>query len=411
MISRFVFVFPVLLLFTWLDVTPLYAERWVDVTGQTTINADFIGMWSGSVVLQKSDGTRLVIPLAKFDADSRLKAQDYEKQRAVSSAKRLVEIREAAKLADNTKPIDVKKKYVPLADTATIQEVLDHVREQLKSGHIEVFWDLLPKSYQDDVNGLVKLGASKIEPAQWNAMTQLIDKLERLLKEKREFILNHPAMAFIDANSGDLPLSASYDAQVGLFTELLDPKALQLENLKSRELGTIIYEKAPAIGGYLLRLQEIAKQSNAPGIDQNMSKFFGEQTSEKAGTLTINNPNGEQRLEMVRFEGRWLPEKVVASWKSKVEELRGKISTWGPGQASPLAGVSLITIMAGGMIDQLLAAKTQADFNQAIMALVGQIPPEMLQQIGGVPPGQPGQPPPGAPPSGSPGGSSGLDNY
>src|SRR5579872_2636995 len=72
------------------------------------------------------------------------------------------------------------------ASAETADAALRAIMRGLQQGHPDVLWDALPASYQQDLNDLVRLSASRLNPAAWRWFLQIVGKsakIVRLLKE------------------------------------------------------------------------------------------------------------------------------------------------------------------------------------------------------------------------------------
>ncbi len=387
--------------------TPAFvqAERWTDLNGTKTIEARFVGMWDDKVVLELPDGRKSVVALEKLNAESRIRAEDLNAEVRKSRIDRYESIRQDALASDTSKPLAPKEALEPVPENASLQEVLDYVQQQVTNGHPEVMWELLPPSWQSDVEGVIRHAAEKIPPAQWAPAVQVMDKVCRILKDKKQFILGQPVMATL-ASTGPVPLEESYDASIGFLTSLIDPEIFKLDNLKQINMREMLAKKGPEIGGYLRRLDALAADHGEPTLKQNMDgKVRAEQTVESKAVLIIQSPTGEQRTEFVRVEGRWVPEAAAKNWATGIAEIHKQIDSWEGGTQSPFVSIPLAASMVSGILDQLLAAQSQEQFNQVVQTIVGtygaQLGPIMAARMPQPPKGaQPQGGQPGGPPSG-----------
>jgi hypothetical protein len=85
---------------------------------------------------------------------------------------------------------------------------------------------------------------------------------------------------------------------------------------------------------------------------------------------------------MVKLSGRWVPKDFAAGWESNKEGLADQIieslsqakqQREATGQ-DPAAMVGMIAMIANGALDPMLAATTQAEFDQAVMRILAMLP-------------------------------------
>jgi hypothetical protein len=59
---------------------PAYADKWTDITGRHSVEAEFVGLESGVVTLKKQNGHDVRVPLEKLSAEDQRRARDLNNQ-------------------------------------------------------------------------------------------------------------------------------------------------------------------------------------------------------------------------------------------------------------------------------------------------------------------------------------------
>ena len=114
-------------------------------------------------------------------------------------------------------------------------EAVMRVAKGLADGRPEVAWQSLPPSYRDDVTSLVNLAATKMDEDVWNRSFALVQKLTRLAREKRTFILEQPMLT---ESAGDKKeLEAGWDAVAGVLDTLANSELSDLSKLENLDVG------------------------------------------------------------------------------------------------------------------------------------------------------------------------------
>ncbi len=402
------------------------AETWSDISGNFQIEADFVGVEGKSIVLKKADGNTISVPIDRLSPESRALAKrlyDMGKSGgdatdttpgATPGAAPATESEPTASATSSpatplafTPPAPVTTEPMPaFPDDASLQETVDFIQAQVIAGHPEVFWYALPEELRTalDSDELRSTLAPAIqEQAQLNQQTeQVVMKLVQVLLTKKEFVLNSPMMGQVPGEVMQL-VQQGYDPAVGIVFELAT-LSFSGENLEKMTFTELVDHHGPRIGGHLAELLEIAPPEM---VDEVFGKITVKETSDTTGTITVpNDEGGTETTEMVKYEGRWLPKEFAEQWEAKKETLidemvaqvnQAKNDPQAAQQANMMIG--MFVGMANGVLDPMLTATNQQEFDQAVMQVVG-----MLGAFGG----GPGGPGPGGPGPGGPGGPGGF---
>jgi len=252
-------------------------------------------------------------------------------------------------------------------------EAVTRVASGLADGRPEVLWQALPASYQDDVTELVHGAAAKMDAEMWNRTFGVLDKLGRVMSEKREFILAHPMVA------GQLtdPRAAhsDWDAVVGVFDAVVKSDLADLEKVRQLDVETFL----ATTGGKLMRqLAEASALTADNAWAQQMENLRN--TSAKVvsssgdrASVWVETP-GEQPKEedYVRVEGKWIPARMVDEWDAEIAEAREKIAGYSGEENAEKKQTTLMQLaMAESVLDTVLAAKNTQEFNASIGSIMG----------------------------------------
>ena len=209
-------------------------------------------------------------------------------------------------------------------------------------------------------------------------------KAIKVLVTKKEFVLGSPLFEMAPAET--MPqIKQAYDPAVGALYELID-FAFSIEMTGERNLSQTINYHGPRIGGHLKPLFDLAP----PGaIDGFLDSLTIEQIDEDHAIVRVPEPEAaieppasdfnfeftSREAKLVRVSNRWVTEEQFKQWnelnaKLKSGELKGSMEQMKADNAESMQGasmmVSMFTAMAGTVLDSLLAAESQEDFNQAV---------------------------------------------
>ncbi|MBC8876760.1 MAG: hypothetical protein H8E44_45610 [Planctomycetes bacterium] len=342
-------------------------ETWSDSTGKFQVEAQFLGIKANKVYLKKDNGVVIAVPLDRLSAASQQLAQQLAAP--------------APGAADSP--------------DGTIRTVMT----ELEQGNVRVVWDALPPSYQSDVNDLVHTFADNMDAELWNAGAGLVKKVVRILKEKKQFILAHPAVAEapVDADT----ITANWDTVVDLLDTIVNSEITDLEKLKTIDVGAFLSGSGKSIGDKVMAVAQALE-----GQDFSMAEFPGVEVDAaglaklkdaKISTLSVDGDTATVRIEkeggevediqMVHVEGKWLPKEMVDGWATGIGEAKAAMTAaMGEELKKNKQQVLMPMRMVGMVLDGILATQTQEEFNDAIDGIKGMLTPEMEEGGGDVDP-------------------------
>lgn len=393
--TRLCFCLAASLFIALLTTAPSHAETWTDTTGKFSVEAEYVGVEGRNVVLRKADGKTLSVPIARLSADSRAQAKRlYDLSKSGTAAATMPGTRIAPEPVAATAPAPAKAlNFTPpqpppipplpeFPDDPSLQGTVDFVKAQVLAGHPEVLWHAMPKTmratldddqFRNQLNPFVQQQAAASKQ-----MEAVVMKAIEVLVTKKEFVLNSPLM-------GQVPpplvptVQQAYDPAVGLIYEV-SMMSFSNVSLAERSISDMVAYHGPRIGAHAQALIKLAPPGSVDGI---LNQVVVEQTSESSGTITVpDNQGGTEATDMVKYEGRWLPKDVAESWEANKTGLIDKIvESLNQAEAQreatgqqPAAMIGMFAMMANSALDPMLAATTQAEFDQAIMRIMAMIP-------------------------------------
>ncbi len=376
----------------WLGCMNASAETWSDASGTFRIEADFAGVSGANVMLRKSDGKTINVPINKLSPESRAQAKKlYEKSKSngtatakspatskpqVSSANGAMAAtagsayKPALRALNFTPPVPPPIAAMPpFPEGLSLKETVDHIREQVLAGHLEVAWFAFPDDYRAIVDSPefceahrphFKEHGKTIDKKRY----EVFDKLVEILITKKTFIMNSPLLAQVPTPMKPL-IDQAYEPVVGLVYEVTRTLESSIRLCDQSPTAFISYH-LPRIGAHFQALVKLAP----PGIvDQFLPQMVVEQPSETAGTITALIQNGEtQTLEAVRYNGRWVPRTFAEIWQSDKDKIIND-PRWGLGRknsAQEESSLNAAVEQADALLNPVLAAKNQQEFDFAI---------------------------------------------
>ena len=274
----------------------------------------------------------------------------------------------------------------------------------LEEKNPKLIWDMLPASYQNDLNGLVQTFAKEMDAELWDAGFELVGGIGELLTEKKELIAE--MLSEMD-ESGEVPMSvitSGLEMAGTLLDKLTKSDLGSLNKLRTVDLGNV----ADTFGRDLMKLIEDSAKAAGEADPFGLEMLRGikvEVVSEDGNSATIkvsglpeasdfgaltglpsalppglpglpdlgelpfadftDFENGE--LEVVKIEGKWIPKEIADGWEDAMSDAKGGMSGVGE-MADEDKQMALGVIKAiNGSLTGIKKAKTPEQFQMALM--------------------------------------------
>ena len=349
--------------------------KWTDNTEKTTIDAEFVRMADGAVVLKK-DGKEISVSLAKLSMASHLQALKLAKPDAFAKAppKAVIGIEQTA---ESTRLFNES----PFKDNQTIEEFLDTMSHELEAGYATALWHALTPEMQADVEDLVVAAVEAGGKGMLVQLRSLMKHLATIVHDKKLFIFANPAIAADPKVAREMQLAWP---QIEVFAEALTDKSnWDSANFKAGNVGPWLAALTAKLGSAFVKMDELAIKAGTPGAD--LKKLMAYKVVSQSGdsavvqslytppavmnpqTRQMVQPKPPQPTEWVRVSGKWLPKDLVDNWKDGVTTAKGQLDLVMPSVSGGLA-------LAIPFASSLANAKTQQEFNVALQQIMGSIP-------------------------------------
>ncbi len=253
---------------------------------------------------------------------------------------------------------------------------VNYVIENLAQNKPEAVWDaMLPASYQQDVTKLVHDFAGKLDAEMYDKSMETLAKAAKLLTDKKEFFLNSQMLAQMPADD-KAALSANWDTIVGMLDAVANSEIKSLDGLKTVDIRKFLKGTGSKVMAGMQNLPD------SPLKDLAQMKAEIVETTED-GVVSLKITRGEATVETEDFtqvEGRWIPVEMSEDWEEAMTEARARIDSLTP-EVMQAQKVQVMSVLAtvNAVLDQLAAAKTQAEFDQTVAGL--------MNMMGGMIPG------------------------
>jgi hypothetical protein len=379
---------------------PTCAETWVDNTGKYSIDAQFVAVKGRSIVLLKADGSKVTVPIARLNAASRAQAKaiyqrltkEATKNQGVAASDSSTPVLPARTLNFTPPTPPVASWREPFPDNLSLQQTLEIVKRQLLDGHPEVFWYALPQEMRDTIDH--ERVHSAVSPffkrhgQMLSQVEQLVFKVIEVLVTKKQFVLEASMLQQLPPSILS-SVTEGYDSAVGILYELTD-LGFALDSIGDKSITQMIDYYAPRIGAHAKTLLPLAP----PGAVEELLDGITMEMIDKHHAI-IRLPESENpdsgdpdefspassvetqfhNVKITKYLGRWLPSDFVDhwdEWKAKLEgDLKHEIEQAEQAHAEQTQGAMMMAGMFTGMVetvlDSLLAADTQEQFDQGLL--------------------------------------------
>ncbi|MCC9599233.1 hypothetical protein LOC67_01580 [Stieleria sp. JC731] len=364
----------------WID-SAQAGERWTDLYGKHTIEADFVGLWGDTVVLQMSTGKRVSVAMDQLIAESRIQARQLEEEQKKRRSETRSLIEDDAKKAAAPAPDPLPEPppvaaYSPYTGSGDLLSNLQWQAQQMRNGHVLlVTFDSLPPSYQDDVERLLKQSVAKLDLAGANQVIRSVHSIGELIVTRQRWVFSYPRLKNMDEVNKDL-LQKVLLSIGGMIRDGLDPDELQLAELPNQPLRTWIKNIDDKMAPYIASLGDLKETLGIPEVSFNV-------TQEQNGAATVETSFGaiSQPTDYLLVEDKWVP---VSMSKEAWAESTKSWDAWlaeTPDASVPNAGqATAATLVVDGFVQSALSATNSRELHAQFDTLIAGVTP-MLSQV------------------------------
>lgn len=252
----------------------------------------------------------------------------------------------------------------------------------MKEGRPDLVLEAFPPSYTADINGLVHTFGEKMDPEVWDRGFALVGKVVRVLDEKRDFLLKHPMVAMMTAGADTEEIQVQLDGAVKAYGDLAKSSIATVDGLKTMDINE--FTKNLFDGSSASEINKSAS-SLAGQFDAEwlLGEYETEIVSEGDGVATIKliPAEGEPtQVDMKQVDGHWVTKEIADGWDAQMAEARAELAKF---TIEPDMKMQIVMGMGAvdAILDQLLAAKTEAEFGQAL-AMAMSLPDQLGLEMG-----------------------------
>lgn len=261
-------------------------------------------------------------------------------------------------------------------------QAMTRMAKGLADGRPEVAWQALPPSYRKDVNELVNLAATKMDPEIWNRSFGLVQKLTLLAREKRDFILEQPMLA--QSGNSKQEMEAGWDAFAGVLDTLANSDLADLKKMERLDVEEFLASTGSELMQQLAAASALTPDDSWREQMSSLRRIQATVVSEsgKTAVVRIERPGAPpSEEEYVQVERHWIPKSMADGWSGGIAEARQKIEQMSTEKLVENKQAVLMQIsMVEATLDQLMQTKTREQFNAALAPVMGMAMGAMMAQ-------------------------------
>ncbi len=271
--------------------------------------------------------------------------------------------------------------FMPHGDTVAQQDALtptETVQQAFSAAdrnRPEMIFDLLPASYQNDIENIVVAIAQNADVETWNQARNLIAKFSRVLMRQQD-LLTTVLIKHIPATDDPRSLKDGIKALSAMTGHLAASGISDLERLQQGNLRQLLATDGHAL---MAALEKVAGAAPDTGDRTDLWASARTATVEllnaDENTATVRTIVGDETedIDLVRIDGRWIPAEMADGWQESMSEMRRNIaamdmSTPKGQQQKQMAAMMLG--MADGILSQIEQAKTVEDIDRIVAGMM-----------------------------------------
>ncbi|MGC4001722.1 MAG: hypothetical protein QM811_00590 [Pirellulales bacterium] len=267
----------------------------------------------------------------------------------------------------------VARDPVKIAIPATADGTVKTIAASVADGKFEVLWQALPASYQKDVEKILDEFSENMDEDVWNKGSKLAEKVSKVLTTKQDFIVANPIIGQVVAQGKMKPEDLKVVlTEVGGLLGDLQSHAKTLD-----DVGDLDIEEVLATLGTRAKTFDVLAEKLAPSPDlqkgmkalKDVKVKLVSSTSDTA-VLDVTDPEGKVKTEeYVNVEGKWLPKKMSEEWKKSMADALKKVEALdisAEDKQKALLGAGMVE----GIVDSILNAKTQQEFDAVVLQII-----------------------------------------
>ena len=198
--------------------------------------------------------------------------------------------------------------------------------QALEENNPKLIWEMLPASYQKDLNDLAKASIVLIDPQVRSKFFEVLKKMVKVLADKKALIV--PSLRSLPETSKKgsqlAVLLTNYDTITALADALIKSELSNPAWQQNPDIGTLLSGSGAKIMEHALPLANIAGAGN-PAATLAELRGAKVKMGRPAGTnqtVIITTTRTVVTNIVMQVEGKWLPQLVALNWKPVISQMK-----------------------------------------------------------------------------------------
>lgn len=246
---------------------------------------------------------------------------------------------------------------------------IQFVARELAQGNGAVLWQAMPASYQNDVNSIAQLAGTKLDAEIYDKVFATLNRVVAVLDKQQTFVFESSLAGGGADEANAAKMRAAWPSVKSMVETLTTSPLASATGLQSFDgaaffKGTVSDLLADIDG--LAQLDPEREESLLKSLSKVVVRYV--EGTENEAILELAVPGEEVEAEtFVKVEGRWVPQDMADEWTIQMAETRSKLEAIDPAQlAQQKPQILSVFAMIDGVLTQIEAAETQAQFDQAL---------------------------------------------
>ena len=260
-------------------------------------------------------------------------------------------------------PIEVT---IPDEPSAAMQTIVDEVI----AGNCSILWRAMPTSYQKDLNSIAQLAGSKFDPEIYDNSFALFGRLAEVANKQKVFILN-TSLGGEQLAEQIAEIEPAWASIIGLVQTVVASSISSYAGLRAFDGQVFSEQTLPAVFKYSNGLAVLSKEENPFGS----LEFDSMKTLEKTDTTAVLEitftKSSVKTTNLTKVENRWVTTEIANDWGTEIAAIKKQLEAISSEEiAKKKPQLMYMITLLDGIVTQLNAAETQAQFDQAIKAAI-----------------------------------------
>ena len=250
----------------------------------------------------------------------------------------------------------------------TPEQTVMKAAKALQNNKPQVLFEMLPASYQQDIDSLISDAANRMDKEVWNSGKDLMNKIVKVAKTKKDILLQSRLLA---SNPNKDEVSKNWDQVVSMLDVVINSDFRDLAKLRHADVAKILTDSGT-------KILKKAKELQTP-----VSKEIAKLNTIKASLVSQDGDTAKVKIEakgeepvtfdFVRVEGKWIPKDLADDFAKKIKEARESLMKFDfmskEGKALKAQLIKQFNMVSTGLA-QVEKAKTKEEVDGALMAVM-----------------------------------------